>query len=191
VKQVAGYVIESSTYAPSAYGLSTYAPFGGPPPMYAPFGGPPPMYAPFDVRSRRVERENESSREYQGSRLSESSASYRYQRKMEYKVSVHQRQSSGQRLGFTQAVKDRTCLTIQKFLANDISPALHALMNNGHMVEAHDSLAVLDDVEADTFVEFAYTGDYRSRMTEREPGIVTDDPAPIQREETHEDTYQT
>jgi hypothetical protein len=59
-------------------------------------------------------------------------------------------------------------------------------MNNGHMVEAHDGLAVLDDVEADTFVgfcEFAYTGDYRSRMTEREPEIATDDPAPFQREE--------
>jgi hypothetical protein len=57
------------------------------------------------------------------------------------------------------------------------------------MVEAHDGLAVLDDVEADTFVgfcEFAYTGDYRSRMMEREPEIATDGPAPIQREETHE-----
>jgi hypothetical protein len=64
-------------------------------------------------------------------------------------------------------------------------------MNNGHMVEAHDGLAVLDDVEADIFIgfcEFAYTGDYQSRMTEREPEIATDDPAPIQREETHEAT---
>ena len=62
-------------------------------------------------------------------------------------------------------------------------------MNNKHMVEAHDGLAVLDDVEVDTFVgfcEFAYTGDYRSRMTEREPEIATNDPALIQREETHE-----
>jgi hypothetical protein len=61
-------------------------------------------------------------------------------------------------------------------------------MNNRHMVEAHDGLAVLDDVEADTFVgfcEFAYTGNYRSRMMELEPEIATDDPAPIQREETH------
>jgi hypothetical protein len=44
------------------------------------------------------------------------------------------------------------------------------------MVEAHDSVAVLDDVEADTFVgfcEFAYTGDYRSRMTEREPARLS------------------
>jgi hypothetical protein len=64
-------------------------------------------------------------------------------------------------------------------------------MNNGHMIEAHDGLAVLDDIEADTFVgfcEFAYTGDYRSRMTEREPEIATDDPAPIQREDMHEAT---
>jgi hypothetical protein len=62
-------------------------------------------------------------------------------------------------------------------------------MNNRHMVEAHDGLAVLDDVETDTFVgfcEFAYTGDYRLRMMEREPEIATDGPAPIQREETHE-----
>jgi hypothetical protein len=64
-------------------------------------------------------------------------------------------------------------------------------MNNEHMVEAHNGLAVLDDVEADTFVgfcEFAYTGDYRSRITEQEPEVVTDDPAPIQREEAPEDT---
>lgn len=56
------------------------------------------------------------------------------------------------------------------------------------MMEAHDGVAVLDDVEADTFVgfcEFAYTGDYRSRMTEREPEIVTDDPAPTPREEEY------
>jgi hypothetical protein len=80
------------------------------------------------------------------------------------------------------ADKGCTCLTIQKCLAKDISPALHALMNHEHMVEAHDGLAVLDDVEASTFVgfcEFAYTGDYHSRMTEREPGIVTDDPTLI------------
>jgi len=59
------------------------------------------------------------------------------------------------------------------------------------MVEARDGLAVLDDVEPDTFVgfcEFAYTGDYCSRITEREPEVVTDDPAPIQREEAHENT---
>lgn len=63
-------------------------------------------------------------------------------------------------------------------------------MNNNHMVEAHDGLAVLDDVEADTFVgfcEFAYTGDYRSRITEREPEVVTDDPVLIQREGALED----
>jgi hypothetical protein len=62
-------------------------------------------------------------------------------------------------------------------------------MNNEHMVEARDGLAVLDDVEADTFVgfcEFAYTGDYRSRITERGSEIVIDDPAPIQKEEAHE-----
>jgi hypothetical protein len=60
-------------------------------------------------------------------------------------------------------------------------------MNNEHMLEAHDGLAVLDDIEADIFAgfcEFAYTGDYHSRMAERELGIATDDPAPIQREET-------
>jgi hypothetical protein len=64
-------------------------------------------------------------------------------------------------------------------------------MNNKHMVEAHDGRATLEDVEADTFVgfcEFAYTGDYRSRITEQEPEVVTDDPAPIQREEAPEDT---
>jgi hypothetical protein len=67
--------------------------------------------------------------------------------------------------------KDRTCLTIPKSLAKDISQPLHALMNNGRMVEAHDGLAVLEDVDADTFVGFcglAYTGDYCSQMTERE-----------------------
>ena len=59
------------------------------------------------------------------------------------------------------------------------------------MVEAHDGLAVLDDVEADIFVgfrEFVYTGDYRSRSTEREPEIAIDDPATIQRKETHHAT---
>lgn len=47
-------------------------------------------------------------------------------------------------------------------------------MNNEHMKEAQEGRAVLEDVEDDTFVgfcEFAYTGDYRSRMMERRPEI--------------------
>ena len=42
------------------------------------------------------------------------------------------------------------------------------------MKEAQEGRAVLEDVEDDTFVgfcEFAYTGDYRSRMMERRPEI--------------------
>jgi hypothetical protein len=48
------------------------------------------------------------------------------------------------------------------------------MMNNEHMKEAQEGSAVLEDVEDDTFVgfcEFAYTGDYRSRMMERRPEI--------------------
>lgn len=48
------------------------------------------------------------------------------------------------------------------------------MMNNEHMKEAQEGRAVLEDVEDDTFVgfcEFAYTGDYRSRMMERKPEI--------------------
>jgi hypothetical protein len=47
-------------------------------------------------------------------------------------------------------------------------------MNNEHMKEAREGHAVLEDVEDDIFVgfcEFAYTGDYRSRMMERRPEI--------------------
>jgi hypothetical protein len=60
-------------------------------------------------------------------------------------------------------------------------------MNNGSRVEAHESLAVLDDVDADTFVgfcEFAYTGNYRSRMTELEPEIVSSSVAAIEQART-------
>jgi hypothetical protein len=66
-------------------------------------------------------------------------------------------------------------------------------MNNGHMVEAHDGLALLDDVDADTFVgfcEFAYTGDYRSRMTELEPDIASRSAAAIEQEQTRGDTLE-
>jgi hypothetical protein len=60
-------------------------------------------------------------------------------------------------------------------------------MNNGSRVEAHDSLVVLDDVDADTFVgfcEFAYTSNYRSRMTELEPEIVSSSVTAIEQART-------
>jgi hypothetical protein len=63
-------------------------------------------------------------------------------------------------------------------------------MNNECMVEARDGLAVLDDVEADTFIgfcEFAYTGDYRSRTTKLEPDITSSIAAAIKQGETRDD----
>lgn len=54
-------------------------------------------------------------------------------------------------------------------------------MNNGHMKESQEDLAVLKDLDEYTFVgfcEFAYTGDYCSRSRERESGIRGDDGLP-------------
>lgn len=59
-------------------------------------------------------------------------------------------------------------------------------MNNDHMREAKEGLAILEDVEEDTFVgfcEYAYTGDYVSRIIERTPDIEVNDAAPVESEE--------
>lgn len=47
----------------------------------------------------------------------------------------------------------------------DISDPLYALINNGHMKESQTGIAVLDDIEVETFVgfcEYAYTGAYET-----------------------------
>jgi hypothetical protein len=59
-------------------------------------------------------------------------------------------------------------------------------MNNEHMREAQEGIATLEDVEEETFVgfcEFAYTGDYLSRMTERRPEIENNVTALVEEQE--------
>ncbi|KAF7514098.1 hypothetical protein GJ744_004423 [Endocarpon pusillum] len=81
--------------------------------------------------------------------------------------------------------KDRTCLTVPKCLAKDLSDPLHAMMTNEHMEEARKGEARLEDVEESTFVgfcEFAYTGDYRSRVKDPEPDVQSNNDAPSEEE---------
>ena len=59
---------------------------------------------------------------------------------------------------------DGTCFNVPTILAKDISPPLDTLMNGGQMKESHDRVAVLKEVECETFTafcEYAYTGTYR------------------------------
>lgn len=86
---------------------------------------------------------------------------------------------------------DRICLTVPQCLAKGLSDPLYVLMNNSTMKESQDGLAILDDVEPDTFVgfcEFAYTGDYPSRMKEQQPGIRGNDTVAANEEELRDET---
>ncbi|PGH04574.1 hypothetical protein GX51_03407 [Blastomyces parvus] len=59
--------------------------------------------------------------------------------------------------------KDRSRLTIHAGAVRNLSKPLYALINNGQMQESTSRLAVLEDVEKDTFLafcEFLYTGTY-------------------------------
>ncbi|KLJ11579.1 hypothetical protein EMPG_13248 [Blastomyces silverae] len=59
--------------------------------------------------------------------------------------------------------KDRSRLTIHAGTVRKISEPLYALINNGQFQESNSRLAVLEDVEEDTFLafcEFLYTGTY-------------------------------
>lgn len=81
--------------------------------------------------------------------------------------------------------RDRTCLTIPKCLAKDLSDPLHEMMNNEHMKEAREGRANLEDVDESVFVgfcEFAYTGDYRSRAKEGGPEVQSNDDTPCEEE---------
>lgn len=54
-------------------------------------------------------------------------------------------------------------LTIHAGLVENLSLPLYALINNGKMKESNSKIAVLDDVEEDTFIgfsEYAYRGTY-------------------------------
>jgi hypothetical protein len=68
--------------------------------------------------------------------------------------------------------KDKTCFTVHRSLAKGLSDPLHTMMNNEHYKEARDGKANLEGVEVSSFVgfcEFAYTGNYRTRMKDYKP----------------------
>ncbi|EER36362.1 conserved hypothetical protein [Histoplasma capsulatum H143] len=59
--------------------------------------------------------------------------------------------------------KDRSCLTIHAGVVQNISEPISALINNGRMVESNSRVAVLEDVDENTFIgfcEYVYTGTY-------------------------------
>ncbi|PGG99138.1 hypothetical protein AJ80_09402 [Polytolypa hystricis UAMH7299] len=59
--------------------------------------------------------------------------------------------------------KDRSCVTIHAGVVQTVSEPINALINNGQMEESNLRVAVLEDVEVDTFIgfcEFLYTGTY-------------------------------
>ncbi|OJD12015.1 hypothetical protein AJ78_07332 [Emergomyces pasteurianus Ep9510] len=59
--------------------------------------------------------------------------------------------------------KDRSCLTIHAGVVENISEPLNALINNGRMVESNSGVAVLENVDENTFIgfcEYVYTGTY-------------------------------
>lgn len=59
--------------------------------------------------------------------------------------------------------QDRTPITIHADVVKDLSAPLHAMINNGVMIESATKVAVLEDVEVEVFqkfCQFAYTGDY-------------------------------
>lgn len=59
--------------------------------------------------------------------------------------------------------QEQTPLTIHSAIVQNISEPLYALINNGFMKESTNGVAILDDVETETFIafcEYAYTGAY-------------------------------
>jgi hypothetical protein len=60
---------------------------------------------------------------------------------------------------------NNTPLTIHAAIVEDISDPLYALINNGCMKESNARVAILEDIEVETFVgfcEYAYTGAYKT-----------------------------
>jgi len=70
---------------------------------------------------------------------------------------------------------DREAIDVHANLLQSLSEPLDKLMNNGQMKESTESVAVLDEVDVDTFglfVEFCYTRNYRLPPKVKAPGVT-------------------